>query len=121
VNTQKFGAVTSPDKCSQSPERGRFWSLRCWVGRITGLEPGRVSPNSLHSPGVSAFICGQYFALPFGQMHTRNPGVIQLARLLGRTPLSVAMKLVNLASLDPGHQARGNRGLANDTLADELR
>ena len=65
-------------------------------------------------------VCGQYFTLPFGQMHARNPRVIDLARLLGRTPSSVAMKLVNLASLDPAHQARGIKGLANHTRADEL-
>src|SRR2546425_13167121 len=53
-------------------------------------------------------------------MHARNPRVIELARLLGRTPSSVAMKLVNLASLDPAHQARGIKGLANHTRADEL-
>ena len=64
-------------------------------------------------------VCGQYFTLPFGQMHARNPRVIELARLLGRTPSSVAMKLVNLASLDPAHQARGIKGLANHTRADE--
>ena len=46
--------------------------------------------------------------------------MIELARLLGRTPSSVAMKLVNLASLDPEHQARGIKGLANHTRADEL-
>lgn len=65
-------------------------------------------------------VCGQYFTLPFGQMHHRNPRVIELARLLGRTPSSVAMKLVNLASLDPAHQARGVKGLPNHTQADEL-
>jgi len=65
-------------------------------------------------------VCGQYFGLPFGQMHARNPKVIELAQLLGRTPSSVAMKLVNLASLDPAHQARGIKGLSNYTRADEL-
>jgi putative restriction endonuclease len=65
-------------------------------------------------------VCGQYFTLPFGQMHARNPRVIELARILGRTPSSVAMKLVNLASLDPAHQARGIKGLANHTRADEV-
>ncbi len=65
-------------------------------------------------------VCGQYFTLPFGQMHARNPRVIELARLLNRTPSSVAMKLVNFASLDPAHQARGIKGLANHSRADEL-
>ena len=51
--------------------------------------------------------CGLYFTLPFGQMHYRNPKIIEVARLLKRTPSSLAMKLVNLASLDPAHSARG--------------
>jgi hypothetical protein len=42
-----------------------------------------------------------YCKLPFGQLHQRNPVIIALAEKLGRTPGSVAMKLCNLASLDP--------------------
>src|ERR1035438_9168839 len=42
--------------------------------------------------------CGLYFPLPFGQMHHRNPKIIEVARLLKRTPSSLAMKLVNFAS-----------------------
>src|SRR3990172_309293 len=64
-------------------------------------------------------VCGFYFTLPFGQMHARNPRVVRLAKLLGRTPGSVAMKLVNFASLDPEHQARGVRGLRGTSHADQ--
>jgi len=52
-------------------------------------------------------------------MHARNPKIVELGRVLGRTASSVAMKLVNLASLDPAHRARGIKGLANHTRADE--
>jgi hypothetical protein len=54
-----------------------------------------------------------YCKLPFGQMHRRNPRVIELGRLLDRTPDSIAMRLVNFASLDPFHQKRGVTGLKN--------
>lgn len=40
-----------------------------------------------------------YFQLPFGQLHQRNPRIKQLAQWIGRTPGSVALKLVNFASL----------------------
>src|ERR1017187_7144985 len=40
-------------------------------------------------------VCNLYVTLPFGQMHARNPIVVRLARALGRTSGSVAMKLVN--------------------------
>jgi putative restriction endonuclease len=52
-------------------------------------------------------------------MHSRNPKIIQAAGLLGRTPSSLAMKLVNFASLDPAHRARGVRGLAGHSRSDE--
>lgn len=63
--------------------------------------------------------CGLYFTLSFGQMHARNPRIIEVARLLGRTPSSLAMKLVNLASLDPIQQARGIKGLSSHSRSDE--
>jgi putative restriction endonuclease len=40
-------------------------------------------------------------------------------RLLGRTPSSLAMKLVNFASLDAAQRARGIRGLSRHSRADE--
>lgn len=59
-----------------------------------------------------------YCKLPFGLMHARNPDVLALAKLLDRTPGSIAMKLVNLASLDPVHQARGVSGLSGASTSD---
>jgi putative restriction endonuclease len=59
-----------------------------------------------------------YCKLPFGQLHAKNPRVVELARVLGRTPGSVAMKLVNFAALDSTHRQRGVSGLANTSKAD---
>jgi len=59
-----------------------------------------------------------YCEIPFGKMHHRNERVIQLARLLGRTPGSVALRLVNFAHLDPALQARGIRGMSNVSSLD---
>jgi putative restriction endonuclease len=52
-----------------------------------------------------------YLKLPFGKMHSRTPEVIHLANIIGRTPSSIAMRLVNFASVDPYHQNRGIGGL----------
>jgi hypothetical protein len=60
-----------------------------------------------------------YCRLPFGQLHRRNPQVAELAKLLDRSVNSVAMKLVNFASLDPTHQKRGVSGLKNVSAADQ--
>lgn len=54
-----------------------------------------------------------YCQLPFGRLHSRNPEIIQLAKLISRTPGAVAMKLVNFASLDPAITATGRAGLGN--------
>src|SRR5258707_1147829 len=59
-----------------------------------------------------------YCKLRFGQCHGRNQQVIQLARVLARTPNAVAMKLCNFASFDPAHQDRGISGLGNASRAD---
>lgn len=52
-----------------------------------------------------------YHKLRFGQLDSRQPVIIDLATRMGRTPGSVAMKLNNLASLDPALKLRGIRGL----------
>lgn len=54
-----------------------------------------------------------YCQLPFGKLHSRNPEIIQLAKLINRTPGAVAMKLVNFASLDPAITSTGRTGLGN--------
>jgi putative restriction endonuclease len=59
-----------------------------------------------------------YCKLPFGRLHAKNPEVIKLASLIGRTPGSVAYKLVNFASLDPSLQARGIKGASNASKLD---
>ena len=59
-----------------------------------------------------------YCQLPFGQLHARNAQVILLAQNIGRSPSAVAMKLVNLASLDPDIRASGRSGLTNASLLD---
>lgn len=42
-----------------------------------------------------------YCVTPFGKIHSHNPAIIALAGTIGRTPNSVALKMVNFASLDP--------------------
>jgi putative restriction endonuclease len=61
-----------------------------------------------------------YHKLNFGQMDQRNPAVVDLAGKLGRTSGSVAMKLGNLASLDPALQLRGIKGLQGASALDRI-
>ena len=41
-----------------------------------------------------------YCQVPFGQIDHRNPAVLALANVLGRTPGALAWKLTNFARLD---------------------
>lgn len=54
-----------------------------------------------------------YFKLPYGKLDHRTKEVIELAKIIGRTPGSVSMRLNNFAHVDPYHQQRGVIGLAN--------
>lgn len=60
-----------------------------------------------------------YTKIEFGKMHSRNPEIIQLAKILNRTPGSIAFKLVNFASLDPGLKKRGIKGASHSSSLDK--
>jgi putative restriction endonuclease len=59
-----------------------------------------------------------YHKLTFGQLHARQPVIVDLAGKLGRGANSVAMKLCNFASLDPALKLRGIKGLAGASALD---
>jgi predicted restriction endonuclease len=59
-----------------------------------------------------------YFQLPFGKLHSGNPEICDLARMIDRTPSSVAMKLGNFASLDPKITGTGRKGLSGASALD---
>ena len=56
-----------------------------------------------------------YLKIPFGKMHSTNKDIIHLAQLIGRTPNSIALRLVNFASVDPALKARGIKGMDGGT------
>jgi hypothetical protein len=60
-----------------------------------------------------------YCETPFGQLHSRNKKVIELANLIGRTPSALSMKCVNFASLDPAIRESGRSGLSNVSTLDK--
>ena len=61
-----------------------------------------------------------YTLLPFGKLHSRNPEIKQLASWQGRTANSLAMKLVNFASLDPVITGTGRAGLSGASNQDRV-
>lgn len=60
-----------------------------------------------------------YCQMPFGKMHARNPGIVRIAGSIGRTPSALAMKLTNIASLDPAITSTGRAGLKAASEADK--
>jgi putative restriction endonuclease len=52
-----------------------------------------------------------YLKLPFGKISRKTSEIIELAKLMGRSVDSVAIRLANFASCDPYHQQRGVKGM----------
>ena len=59
-----------------------------------------------------------YCRLPFGRVHRRNPEIIEAAKAIGRSPSALAMKLANMASLDPDITDTGRTGLRASSAND---
>ena len=59
-----------------------------------------------------------YFKIPFGKIDDRTPEIISLAKIIGRTPSAVALKLANFARLDPVLKKRGIAGASHGSKLD---
>jgi putative restriction endonuclease len=59
-----------------------------------------------------------YFKIPFGKIDDKTPEIISLAKILGRTPSAVALKLANFARLDPTLKERGIAGASHGSKLD---
>jgi len=59
-----------------------------------------------------------YCKTPFGKIHNRNPEIVKLASVLGRTPSSLSWKLANFARLDPSLKKRNISGASHGSKAD---
>ena len=62
----------------------------------------------------------EYCRNPFGQFSATKPFVMELGKLLGRTPGAIVRKVGNLASFDPQMKVRGVGGLAHTAKLDEV-
>ena len=78
---------------------------------LTDTGPGWTRPQLLVAFAL-------YCRTSFGRLHARNPEIIRIANAIDRTPGALAMKLVNIASLDPEITATKRRGLVNASASD---
>lgn len=75
------------------------------------------SPNWTREETLIAF--NLYCNTQYGRIHARNPDIIHMAGLLGRTPNALALKMLNLASFDSQHLQRGVVSMANASRLDK--
>ena len=61
-----------------------------------------------------------YCQLPYGRIHGRNSEITALAKIIGRTSDAVAMKMLNIASIDPAVTGAGKAGLGNASALDRV-
>ena len=61
-----------------------------------------------------------YCRTPYGKINKTNPGIVELASIIGRTPSSVGMKMGNFGRFDPELQRRNVTGLPNGSKMDEV-
>ena len=59
-----------------------------------------------------------YCRIPFGKIHYRDPEVIRYSKAIDRTPSALAMRLANIASIDPVITSTGRRGLSHGATVD---
>jgi putative restriction endonuclease len=59
-----------------------------------------------------------YCQIPYGRIYGRNQEIIKLAKIIGRTADAVAMKMLNIASIDPAITSTGRVGLGNASALD---
>ncbi len=74
------------------------------------VDEQRVKNNNMRKNWTreeSILAVNLYCKIPFGKIHQHNPDIIELARLIGRSPGAVAWKLVNYAHLDPSLDRKG--------------
>jgi len=75
------------------------------------------NPNWTREQHILAFRL--YNQIPFGKIHTGNPQLQELAKLIGRSVNAVSLKLANFARLDPVLQTRDIKGMSHGAKGEE--
>ena len=60
-----------------------------------------------------------YCKIPFGKIHKQNPQVVELSKLIGRTPAAVSMKMGNFGRFDSELAQKGISGLSHGSALDK--
>jgi putative restriction endonuclease len=120
VDVAKFDAIGLAHNSADTPGQvhevaqalSRF-AIRTASGRFAVMAAGRRWTRDELLVGLNL-----YHKLTFGQLHARQPAIVELAEKLDRGANSLAMKLCNFASLDPALKLRGIKGLEGASALD---
>lgn len=82
------------------------------------IVPSNIMATGLWTKEQIKLAFHLYCQLPYGRIHGRNPEIMALAKVIGRTPDAVAMKMLNIASIDPAITSTGRAGLGNASALD---
>ncbi|MCW7507029.1 HNH endonuclease [Leptospira levettii] len=77
-----------------------------------------MSNNWTREETIIAF--NVYCKIPFNRSSKSNPIIIKYAKIIGRSPSALNMKIGNFGRLDPNLRERGIVGLGNGSKLDEI-
>lgn len=86
---------------------------------MIAVLPKNIMSSSRWTKGQVKLAFHLYCQIPFGKIDGRNKEIIALAKIIGRTADAVAMKMLNIASLDPAITSTGRKGLNRASKLDE--
>lgn len=99
--------ITSLTHLDKSPDK---------IANVT--VPENIMAKGLWTKEQTKLAFNLYCQIPYGRIHGRNPEIVALSKIIGRTPDAVAMKMLNIASLDPVIIKSGRAGLGNASNLD---
>ena len=82
------------------------------------IVPSNIMATGLWTKEQIKLAFHLYCQIPYGRIYGRNPEIMALAKVIGRTSDAVAMKMLNIASLDPAITSTGRSGLGNASALD---
>lgn len=80
----------------------------------------QTSQNRRWTKDESVLALALYCKIPFGKINKNHPQVIELAKLIGRTPAAVSMKMGNFGRFDEALAKKGVTGLSHGSALDKL-
>lgn len=103
-------------------------------GQKSYLEKGYIKASLKYFFAFSKYIASQnrkwtkeesvlalalYCKIPFSKIHKNHPQVVELAKLIGRTPAAVSMKMGNFGRFDEELSKKGVSGLSHGSAMDK--